>query len=687
MRYRQLGCTVLATLAVGGFAIWMSATRHSLPVDLTIRQPVLDSNIATDDATLRNSDSLLDQQPRRGGVPAPRVADVSEPPQSESPELWKGIDIHGRLQRIGQSDGCLGTVYVFLNVDCPIANASIPRLNRLHQEFGSQIELYGVVTSSTTRRAARQHVADFAISFPVLCDGTGELQTRLQATHSPHAFLLNSYFETVYRGSIDDSFPSLTKRRAEPSRHFLRDAIQSLVTGTEPLIAATEPVGCRLATLPTDSVSTQLGRPKYSFARHIAPLIHGNCSTCHQPNAVAPFSLLSYDDVVRHAPQIRVVVEHRLMPPWKPKHGFGDFRNEQRLSQVESDMLIEWIDSSMPLGDESELPVPPLHKDGWQLGSPDLVLEVEQPFAVVADGPDVYQYFVIPTELLEDRLVSAVEYQPGNARVVHHASFRYDDAGNARKLDEAFPGPGYQRFGGWGFLSGGTLGGWAMGVASHRMPVGFGRPLKAGSDFVIQTHYHPSGKLESDQGKVGIHFAPRSTQRRVAEIFVANMNLHIPPNEQRYLHRASYQLPCDVALHAVLPHAHMLAREVRAWATLPTARENAGPLDSESSRLIQIEDWDFNWQGNYAYRKPVRLSAGTTIHFEVEFDNSNRNPLNPHAIPKWVHWGEDSAQEMAVCFFDVTTDSEAELDRLIDHNRSYIANQPGNRPARPPNGF
>jgi hypothetical protein len=672
----------MLTIMIGGGVVWLSISRKAHPPDLSIGQSL---EIESADRVVLDQTipyRVVAVEPNGGlgnALPQDTANDLRTGHQrDDNVEPWKGIDSNGQLRRIGERGGCIGVVMVFLNTDCPIANASIPLLNRLEKQFGEKIEIYGVVVSDDSRPTVRAYIEEYSIEFTVLVDSSHELKKRLGASHSPHAFLLNHFRQTVYDGAIDNSFPSLGKHRVAPSKHFLRDAIESLISNQSITTRQTTPVGCRIplrqsatADLRSDNSS------RFSFARHIAPLIYGNCSKCHQPQAVAPFSLLSYEDVVKHAAQIRVVVEHRLMPPWKPTHGYADFRDEQRLTIHEINMLREWIDTGMQLGPVSELPDPPINQEGWQLGRPDLVLEVAEPFDVSADGPDIYQYFVLPTNLLEDRLVEAIEYQPGNARVVHHASFRYDDAGNARELDRQFAGPGYQRFGGWGFRTGGTLGGWAMGVVPQRMPIGFGRPIKSGSDLVIQTHYHPSGKPETDQARVGIHFAPRSTKRRVAELFVANMNLHIPPNKRHHVHHASYVVPCNTTLYSVLPHAHLLARQVRAWAVEPA---NLSPTGKPREiPLIEIEDWDFNWQGDYTYREPIRLRQGTVIHLEFTFDNSGFNPLNPHQIPRWIHWGEDSAQEMAVCFFDVTADTESELDAMIEHNQSYIDQQSRSR--------
>ena len=638
---------------------WIGRLPISLPISLSIAS---------------DADGLALPVPASTRAPQPvfvdpfenATADPQVPPEAVErvvPQPLKGIDLSGRLWRLGDSEDCRGIVLVFLATQCPIANSVIPRLNQLAAHCAEKhIEFYGVLSNpSETRAEANAHSQEFSIQFPVLFDRTSELRERFAATHSPHAFVLNAAGEVRFQGAIDNQFIAVgLPRRPAPTEHFLRDAIADLCSQCgwrTPHKTPTDPVGCFLERPGTEPVT---------FAREIAPILFANCTNCHRSGAVAPFPLLDYEQVKRHAAQIGAMVRLRQMPPWRPLPNARRFRDELLLSDREIQLVAAWVEAGSPLGDINELPPTPQFVDGWQLGTPDLVLKVEQPFAIPADGPDIYQYSVIPMSLPEDRLVTAIEYRAGNARVVHHASFRFDDAGNARRLDAATTEAGYQRFGGWGFESGGTLSGWSVGVLPQRFPSGFGRPLKAGSDFVLQTHYHPSGRAETDQAQLGIHFAPRSAQRRIGELIVANTRLRIPPNERRFVHRADYTVPVDVMLHAVMPHTHLLGREVRAVAILP---------GGQAESLITIDDWRFNWQSQYFYARPLRLPAGTRIEFEVEFDNSDLNPLNPHTPPRWVHWGEESSQEMAVCFFDVSAASEVQLEELIQHNREFLARQ------------
>lgn len=600
----------------------------------------------------------------------PMAAEVLPPDASDADEPWetaalapsaalKGTDLRGQLHRPGESHDCRAVVVVFLGIQCPISNSVLPRLSQLAETHAARgVEVFGIISSHSVSRAeARRHSDEFNVTFPILFDASGELRSRLKATHTPQAFVLSHDGKTQYSGAFDDQFPSLTQRRTQPTRSFVSDAVEDILHGRAIRTASTEPIGCLLEQLAEESQQSGV-----TFAREIAPIIYGNCTQCHRDGAVAPFPLISYADVRRHAAQIRLMVELRLMPPWKPVRGFGHFKNEMVLTQREIDLIRVWVDDGMPLGDESDLPERPQFADGWQLGEPDLIIDVPA-FDVPADGPDIYQYFVLPTGMVENRLVTAIEYRSSHPQLVHHASFRYDDAGQARKLDEQDPRPGYQLFGGWGFTAGGTLGGWSVGVTPQRLPAGFGRPIIAGSDFVVQTHYHPIGRTARDQARVGVYFSSASARRRIGELLVATLDLHIPPNARGHRHRANYTLPMDTVIHGVMPHTHLLGRETRAVAVLP---------DGRVEPLVWIEDWDFNWQSGYQYIQPLRLPAGTRIEFDVVFDNSLRNPQNPHVYPRWVHWGEESTDEMAVCFFDVSTPDDADLDELIRHNRQYI---------------
>jgi hypothetical protein len=354
------------------------------------------------------------------------------------------------------------------------------------------------------------------------------------------------------------------------------------------------------------------------------------------------------------------------MPPWKPNPHFGQFRNERRLTGAEVSRLAAWADAGAPEGDLADLPPSPRFADGWQLGPPDFVLRLSEPVDIPADGPDIYQYFVLPTNLPQDRLMSAIEFRATNPRVVHHATVYVDTTGEARRLDAEDDVPGYRRSLGAGFTPAGSLGGWGPGVTPQPLPAGMGRPIPRGSDIVLQLHFHPTGKPEQDQSAIGIHFAPPETKQVVNEILVANMDLTIPAGAAKFRHRASYVLPVDTTILDVTPHMHQLGREIVATATRP---------DGRVEPLILIDDWDFHWHDHYVFSRPLRLPRGTRIDVSAVFDNSDANPRNPRSPPRTVRWGEQTADEMCVCFFQVTTDQPDDLAKLVIQNQQFIDRQ------------
>ena len=253
--------------------------------------------------------------------------------------------------------------------------------------------------------------------------------------------------------------------------HELADALAAAVAGQTISTSQTKAIGCPIE-LPADN---QLPAD-ITYTRDIAPILLSHCAGCHRPGEVAPFSLLTYEDAAKRAKWLQQVTERRLMPPWKAEPNFGHFQDEQRLSDTEIQLIAAWTKAGAPEGDAADLPQAPEFPQGWRLGEPDLVIEMPEEFTVPADGRDIFQYFVAPIDIDEDRHVEAVEFRPGNPAVVHHAILFLDANGAARKLDDEEPGPGYQRFGGPGLRATGSLGGSAAGYTARGA-----RPVSADS--------------------------------------------------------------------------------------------------------------------------------------------------------------------------------------------------------------
>lgn len=402
-----------------------------------------------------------------------------------------------------------------------------------------------------------------------------------------------------------------------------------------------------------------------TFSEHIAPLVYANCTSCHRPGQVAPFSLLTYADARKHAKTMLRVMEDRYMPPWHPEKGHGEFRNERRLSDEQIALFAQWVKAGTPEGDPKKAPAPPKFPDGWQLGTPDLVVKMDRPFEVPAAGADVYQNFVIPLDLTEDKWVTAVEFRASAPVVLHHMLYFLDDTGRARARA---PKDGQPGFPGMGFRPTGSLGGWAVGATPVRLPDGLAFPLKKGSDLVLQSHFHLSGKVEQELIEVGLYFTDRAPKRTLVNVqlppaFGLFSNIDIPAGKEAFKVTDSFTLPVDVDVVGVGAHAHYLGKTMKAGAALPGGGDK---------KLFSIRDWDFNWQGQYLYKEFVRLPKGTVVTAEVTWDNTEANPRNPTSPPVRVRWGEGSTDEMGAVTLRVVAADEADTAKLREAVRAHL---------------
>ena len=385
----------------------------------------------------------------------------------------------------------------------------------------------------------------------------------------------------------------------------------------------------------------------------VAPILHAKCAPCHRPGEVAPFSLLTHAETARHAKQIATVVEQGLMPPWKAAQ--GDFEGVRTLTRREKVLLLDWVKGGSKPGAVDLKP--PVFQTGWQLGEPDLVLEMLQPFAIPAEGADLYQCFVIPIHIA--RYVRAWEFQPGARATVHHALFFTDGSKAARKRAVASGKGTYSCFGVPGFLPSGSLGGWSPGYAPFVSPPDTASGLQLGHDLVMQIHYHPTGKPEMDRSRIGLYFAKQPPTRKIVDIALVTRDIDIPAGEAAYKVRDHFTIPIEVEVTGIIPHAHYICKQMLGWATLPNGRRKS---------LLRIDDWDFNWQQQYRYRKPFILPAGTRVDMEFTFDNSAANPHNPSRPPKRVEWGPDTTDEMAglhIQVIPVRMDEMPELGKAL----------------------
>ena len=353
------------------------------------------------------------------------------------------------------------------------------------------------------------------------------------------------------------------------------------------------------------------------------------------------------------------------MPPWLPEGPRGEFVGDRRLNAEQMGLLSQWANDGAPEGKPGDLPAPPRFTEGWQLGPPDLVLEMPQTYTLPAEGRDVYRHFVITNPLTALRYVRAMEFRPGG-KGVHHAFVRFDKTRDSRRLDAKDPEPGFADMSvppNAQSPSGHFLG-WQPGKVPREEAPGLSWPLEPGSDLVVQLHFQPTGKPEPVRSSIGFYFTERAPTKTAYKIGLTSYDFDLPPGVTNRLVTDSYTLPVDVEVLAVLPHAHYLGRDLQGIAALP---------DGSLRTLLHIPEWDFNWQGDYRYAKPVFLPKGSTITMQFSYDNSTNNTRNPNQPPRRVQYGTQTTNEMAELWLQLLPRSQDDYDKLTkDYYRMVV---------------
>ena len=402
-----------------------------------------------------------------------------------------------------------------------------------------------------------------------------------------------------------------------------------------------------------------------TFARDVAPILFTECATCHRPGEVGGFSLLTFADARPRAAAIARATRTRAMPPWKPDQVAGaDFVGARRLDAGQLDLIERWVSLGSPEGNPADLPPPPVFPAGWQLGEPDLIVSMPEPFFVEPGGGDILRNFVIPLSLPSARYVRGMEFRPDNPRVVHHANIRVDRTRSARANDAADPGPGFDgRLSGGAEFPDGEFLGWTPGQLPPLLTGDTAWRLDAGSDLVVQLHLRPAEIRERVQVRLGLFFTDTPPRRTPVMVRLGRQDLDIPPGAPEYRVEDTFRLPVEVELLAIQPHAHYRAREVTASALLP---------DGTVRPLLHIGNWDFDWQDQYRYVSPVALPAGSVLRMSYRYDNSAANPRNPDYPPRRVRWGQESRDEMGDVWFQLATPNDEARRRLVADVRAKV---------------
>ena len=562
-------------------------------------------------------------------------------------------DVDGKTHRLSDVTGQPIVVIAFLGTECPLAKLYGTRLAELARHYQRQgVVFFGVNSNcQDTLRELAAYGQRHQIPFPLLKDVGNRLADQLHAQRTPEVFVLDQQRKLRYAGRIDDQY-SVGISRDRPRQHDLRDALEDLLAGKPVRRPYTAAVGCYIGRLQQPRENAPV-----TYSRQIARLFQKHCVECHRAGEIGPFPLVRYDEVVGWADTIAEVVENRRMPPWHASPRHGRFRNARVMTQTERQLIFQWVRDGAPEGNPKELPAPRVFVPGWKLpATPDQVIAMrDTPFTVPSQGTVEYQYFVVDPQFAEDRWISAAEVIPGNRSVVHHVIVFYRPPQRIRRR-------------GIGWLTA-----YVPGQSTLGLPAGQAKRVPAGSQFVFQIHYTPNGTPQQDLTRIGLTFAdPASVQEEVFTLIGVNRDFEIPPHANN--HRVTMVLdkfPAQARLLAIAPHMHLRGRSFRF-----TARA-AG----QQEILLDVPQYDFNWQHAYKLVEPLQLAAGLEIECVAHYDNSKQNLVNPDPTAT-VHWGDQSWEEMMVAYFEIAIPRDpAQPDRASENRPSAAAQLQARRQA------
>jgi thiol-disulfide isomerase/thioredoxin len=530
-----------------------------------------------------------------------------------------------------QAAGAKAVVVLFLGTECPVNNAYLPELTRLHKAYSEKGVLFVGVNSNSHDSPTRVlgHAKANRLPFPVLKDSANVVADGFGARRTPEAFVVSPEGKVLYQGRIDDQI-GIGFRRKEVGRRDLAAALDDVLAGKAVRVRWTDAPGCLIA-----RVVRPKADGKVTYTRHVSRIMQRSCQECHRAGQVGPMPLMKFEDAVSWSAMIREVVSEGRMPPWHADPAHGEFANDRRLSRADRETLLAWIKDGCAKGDERDMPAKREFKDEWGIGKPDVVFKMPRAFEVPAEMPKAgvrYQYFRIPTNFKEDRWIQAAEARPGAREVVHHILVYMVDPKDMKSR----PGRGPDGIGN------SLLTSYAPGDSPLLLKPGQAKRLPKGAMLVFQLHYTPDGVARKDVSSVGVVWAKKPPEQEVRTRAIAQKGLLIWPGKAGQGFTASAKFEAGAELLTFFPHMHVRGQAFRYEAHF---------TDGKKRVLLDVPKYDFNWQANYRLKEGMKLPAGTTVMCRAKFDNSKDNPNNPDP-KKFVFWGDQTWEEMMIGFVD-----------------------------------
>jgi hypothetical protein len=377
-------------------------------------------------------------------------------------------------------------------------------------------------------------------------------------------------------------------------------------------------------------------------------------------------ALQTYKQVRPFASAIKEAVALKKMPPWYADAHYGKFANDRSLGQKDIDTIVAWVKAGAPEGDPKDLPAPKNFVEGWNIGKPDMVLEMPAAFDVPASGTLDYQYILVPGAFTKDMWVQMAEVRPGSRPVVHHIIAFVRHPGS-KWLASIKPGVPYVPKQDEADMDNDAefLVGFAPGVPANILPDGRAKLIQPGSDIIFQVHYTTNGKAVTDRSKIGLTFAKTPVKERVLTLAAATRDFAIPPGDSDYEVQSDFEFGSDAKIVTFLPHMHLRGKDFRYTAIYPTG---------ESQVLLSVPNYSFSWQLTYQPAADVFVPKGTKLHCVAHYDNSANNPSNPDPT-KTVKYGDQSWDEMMFGFFDVAVAKDMDVTKLFPERKQTASTE------------
>lgn len=542
-------------------------------------------------------------------------------------------NLDGSRGRLSDLARCRALVVAVDDIGCPVSNRYAPSLNALAHEYETAGACFVRVNfaASLSASVARDHVSRYDLRGRYVLDPQGEFGRALRVQTTTDTFVLDSARTLLYRGAIDDQY-GVGYVKPEAKHRYLRDAISSVLSGTDVRVKATAASGCLLDFSPGGAPASR----EITYHNRISRIVSRSCQQCHRPGGGAPLPFLEYAEVRDRAPTIRYVLEKRLMPPWNIAPGSGPWANDFGLTDEERQHFIVWIERGCPEGNPQDEPPTRRVVSGWRIGRPDAVLRIPTPVRIPAQGFVPYKSAYVKTDFPGDRWVQKVEIVSRFPEALHHLLAFTLPPGQA-----TLPG-GEQRFG--AVFTSELFTGAGPGGSVSEYPEGTARFLPRGAVLWLQLHYVPTGRKIEDRPEIALVFARNPPRRALFSRLVVNLAIEIPAGDPHHEESAEYTFARPAKIYSFFPHMHYRGKAFRYELTLP---------DGSRKELLNVTRFDFNAQHSYDLLTPLDVPAGSRLRVVGIFDNSAANRANPD-LRKTVRYGDESTDEMLIGNFDYT---------------------------------